>query len=155
MNETPDPAPADDSCATPQVVEGPSFPLALRVLATVMVALVALTMGQWALQGSWRGFGAGGLFFMGAVLLVVACGYVGILRSRTSFDGRHIRQSWLWPKEVAVEQITQVKLIHLPGLSWLICPRLVVRTGGLNVTTFQCGDRSVLAAWRLFVYGGP
>ncbi len=39
------------------------------------------------------------------------------------------RADWLWRKRVNIADITQVKLISVPGLSWLVVPRLVVRAG--------------------------
>jgi hypothetical protein len=135
-------------------VEGPSFPLAVKVLATVLVAALALQGWQVIGQQPWRQLGwPAGLFLLSA-LVVIASGYWGILTSRTSIDGRCIRQSWLWPKEVVLADITQVKLLHVPGLSWLMVPRLVVRSGSMNLTTFHAADPQVLAALRLLAYGG-
>ena len=36
-----------------------------------------------------------------------------------------------------MSDIRQVKLIHIPGLAWLISPRLVVRAGGLASIVFH------------------
>jgi hypothetical protein len=35
-----------------------------------------------------------------------------------------------------------------------VVPRLVVRSGSMNLTTFHAADERVLAAMRLLAYGG-
>lgn len=135
-------------------VEGPSFPLAVKVMATVLVAAVLLQGWQVSERQPWRHLGWPAGLFLLAALVVIVSGYWGILTSRTSIDGRCIRQSWLWPKEVALADITQLKLLEVSALSWLVVPRLVVRAGGMNLTTFHAADARVLAALRLLAYGG-
>ena len=92
-----------------------------------------------------------GLFLL-AVLVVIGTGYWGILTSRTRFDGQSIEQSWLWRKRVELAEITQVKLIRVPGMAWLIVPRLVVRTS-FGLTTFHAGDAAVLEQFRRLAHG--
>lgn len=138
----------------PAPVEGPSFPPTVKGLATVLV--VGLLVLGWQVVGRrpWDHVeGPAGLFLLAATA-VIASGYWGILTSRTRIDGRCIRQSWLWPKEVALADITQVKLLEVAALSWLVVPRLVVRSGNMNLTTFHTADPQVLAALRLLAYGG-
>lgn len=96
---------------------------------------------------------AGEWGFLVAVAAVVGSGYWGILTSRTSCDGQCIEQTWLWRKKVNIADITQVKLISVPGLSWLVVPRLVVRAG-YGLTTFHAGDPAVHARFRLLARGG-
>ncbi len=136
------------------VVEGPSFPPAVKALAT-MLMLTLLLWGAMALaepagpQPDAQGWG-----FLAAAAGVVVLGYWGIVSSRTRFDGRVISQSGLWRKQVWLVEVTQVKLICVPGLSWLIVPRLVVRTG-FGLTSFPAGDPAVLAQFRRLAYGDP
>lgn len=136
-------------------VAGPSFPPAVKALATaLMVALIVFGMlavvGQTAAQS--RTITAAELAFLLAVGAVIASGYWGIMTSRTSCDFESIEQTWLWRKKVRLDDITQVKLICLDSLSWLIVPRLVVRSG-YGLTTFHAGDPDVLARFRLLAYG--
>lgn len=135
-------------------VEGPSFPLTVKVLATVLVAVLALQGWRVIDQRPWQHVGWQAGLFLLAAGAVIASGYWGILTSRTSIDGRCIHQSWLWPKEVALADITQLKLLEVSALSWLVVPRLVVRSGSMNLTTFHAADAQVLAALRLLAYGG-
>jgi len=101
----------------------------------------------------WVHLGWGGRGFLLAALCVVFSGYYGILTSRTSFDGHTIEQTWLWSKRVTLPEITQVKLIQVRGLEWLIVPRLVVRRGSLGLMTFHAADPRVLAGFRGLAYG--
>ena len=135
-------------------VEGPSFPRTVKLLATVLVVALAGTLvasGPDVKNAMYKDLGSG-LFILSALGVVVA-GYVGILTSRTRFDGVLIEQSWLWRKQVAVRDITQVKLIHLRWLAWIIVPRLLVRTGSVGLTTFHAADPQVLEAFRRLAYG--
>lgn len=135
-------------------VEGPSFPLAVKVLATALVLGLGVLGWQSLALEPWQHLkGPAGWFLLAAVLVIVS-GYWGILTSRTRIDERCIRQTWLWPKEVALADITQVKLLHIPALAWLVAPRLVVRSGTLQLTTFHAADPRVLAALQLLAYGG-
>ena len=136
-------------------VSGPSFPVAVKGLATAWMVLLVL-FGAAALSGSsgpaMQALIARSWPWLAAGLLVAASGYWGILTSRTSIDGHQIEQRWVWRKRVGLDEITQVKLIRLPGLDWLIAPRLVVRTG-FGLATFHAADPAVLARFRLLAHG--
>ncbi len=139
--------------ASTLTVEGPSFSNSMKVLASL--AMAALAAGGWNLvaQGAWGQMDGSSQLVVGAAMLVIAAAYGGMLTGRTSIDGQHIRQTGLWAKQVRLADLTQVKLIAIPGLAWLIAPRLVVRDGGLLLTTFHVADKQVLAAVRRLAYG--
>ena len=134
-------------------VEGASFPLPVKTMASIMVGGLLLLAWKSIDLNAWRALDLGGKLFLMSATGVVLSGYWGILTSRTRFDGERIVQTWLWRKEVRVADITQLKLIHIPGLTWLLVPRLVVRSGGLGLTTFHLADKQVLAACRRLAYG--
>lgn len=133
--------------------EGPSFSPLMKTLASALVGGLLLAAAAAAFSGAtilpWHGGG----WFVGVVALVVVTGYWGILTSRTGIDGEYVWQTWLWRKQVRLAEVTQLKLIMVPGLSWLVAPRLVVRCGMLNITTFHTADAHVLAAFRRLAYG--
>jgi hypothetical protein len=146
-------SPGDVRGADGDCIEGTSFPLAVKVLASVLVGALLVAAAR-----ALRGEGAAdmppeGLWFLLAALVVVVATWVAMLRSRTSISGTHIRQRWLWRKEVRIADISRVKLIHVPGLAWLIAPRLVVRAGGPALYTFHCADERVLNAFRALAFG--
>lgn len=135
--------------------EGPSFPLTTRLLASAM--MLALLVWGWRAADEIAGakLDAGAIGFLLSVVLVLVSCYVGMLKSRTSISMTHIRQRWLWTKEVALADVHQAKLIHLPSLAWLIAPRLMVKVRGRGLYTFHIADPAVLALARRLGLGEP
>jgi hypothetical protein len=136
-----------------QAVEGPAFPWLIKGMASVL--MVALVLSGWAVlgkltQSSW--FTALNFFVASTMALIIYC-YYWILRSHTSIDANHIRQSWLWSKQVKINAITQAKFIYVPYLHWLIAPRLIVRIGGRGSYVFHAADARVQAAFARLSLG--
>lgn len=149
------PDPADPGAWALDAVSGPSFPLSVKTMATAMM-LVLLVSGSMTLLGPAQvpspALAAGEWLFLVAVTAVIGTGYWSIVTGRTSCDGQTIEQTWLWRKKVRLIDITQIKLISVPGLNWLVVPRLVVRTG-YGLTTFHAGDAAVYARFKLLAHG--
>ncbi|MEY2800891.1 MAG: hypothetical protein RL513_475, partial [Pseudomonadota bacterium] len=83
----------------------------------------------------------------------VAAGYHTIMTSRTGIDEERVYQTGLLAKEMPIRTITQVRLVHVPGLRWLIVPRLVAKAGGLRTLSFPTADLQVLQTFRELAYG--
>lgn len=131
------------------VVEGPAFGWSARGLA--LLALVALA---WQAHSAWLGFDTRPdrltwtLLGLGGLGLLYGLGHIWLTRTRV--DATHIRQRGWSHTEVEIARITQIKLIYIPSLSWLISPRLVVRSGGFRRCVFHAADRAVLQRfWQL------
>jgi len=125
-------------------LEGAAFTLTIKALSVLLVLGIAVYVVRlWPEQG-WLSLGWQSQGFMAATLVVVlAClGY--ICWSRVRIDDTHIEQTWVWRKRVAIAEISQLKLIYVPYLSWLIAPRLVVRLGVTGWYVFHAADRRVL-----------
>ncbi len=132
---------------------GPSFPWLVKLLATGLVAVVVFWGQQAArtLARSELGWGVyATVLVTGAV--VVFC-YAVVLFSRTEVCTSHIRQRGPWPTEVALADITQAKLIDLPGLRWLIAPRLMVRVKGWGAYTFYAAEPLVIERFKALGLG--
>jgi hypothetical protein len=70
--------------------------------------------------------------------------------TQTAVDDTHIWQMGWLHSQVEIARLTQVKLIYIPFLSWLIAPRLVVKAGGLRSWVFHAADPGVLQLfWQL------
>lgn len=125
--------------------EGPSFPRTTKLLASVM--MLALVVWGWRVADeiATASMGSGGYGFLLATMAVLLSGYWGMLRSRTAISATHISQRWLWTKRVALAEVSQAKLIHLPYFSWLIAPRLMLKVRGRGLYTFHIADPAVLA----------
>jgi hypothetical protein len=88
------------------------------------------------------------LLVLGALGLLYGLGHIWL--TRTQVDETHIRQFGWGRSEVEIARLTQVKLIYIPYLSWLIAPRLVVRSGGVRSWVFHAADPKVLQRfWQL------
>ncbi|MBL8287686.1 MAG: hypothetical protein JNL85_06870 [Rubrivivax sp.] len=138
-----------------RVIRGPSYPRTARLVATALMAALAAWLSRiWPAlaAASWQ---PEAVAFLVAVGAVVVAGYWAVLTSETSIDERVIRQTAPWRKEVALADITQVKLVRIAGLDALVVPRLVVRSRGLGFTTFTAGDARLVQAFRALAQAAP
>ena len=129
--------------------EGPAFPVLVKVMASLLMAALV----YWGLRTvqdlsavAWTG---GALAFLGAALVMIAVCYFWILRSRTTISETHIRQTWIWRKEVALADVAHIKMIFVPYVDWLIAPRVVVRVRGRGMVVFHASDRRLLQAFAV------
>lgn len=134
-------------------VEGASFPWMVKALATLLVAALVALAWRLADEAPLAQIDRSGRIFLLAVAIVILSGYWTILRSRTSVGDGVIRQRGFGTREVRFEDITQLRLLQAPRLSWIVVPRLVVRSRGWGLSTFQAGDPCVLAAFQRLASG--
>lgn len=128
-------------------VGGPSFSRFVKALATGLV----LALAWWAAQALPQLIAASlpasaWVFILGGLLAIGAC-WLGMLFGHTEIDATHVRQRWLWKKQVALADITQAKFIYIPSLQWLVAPRLVVRVRGGGVMVFHAAEPGVVRAF--------
>lgn len=129
-----------------QRYEGAAFPFLVKAIATLLM----ISLVYWGYQAARVVFSQGMsypilLLFIAAFVLTFVV-YYWILRSRTSINSNVIEQTWIWHKQVSIAKISQLKFIYIPYLSWLLAPRLVVRSG-VQVHVFHSADPRVLAAF--------
>jgi hypothetical protein len=136
-------------------LEGPAFPPLVKLLAGALMAAL-LIAGLRALEPLWaQRPGWPLLLVMAGLSGVVAVCFWWILVSRTTVTATHIRQTWWRDKEVAIAEITQTKLILVPGLTWLIAPRLVVRTRAPGSIVFHAAEPRLITAFARLSLGQP
>ena len=134
-------------------VEGPAFPMLIKIVATLFVAAIVYS-GMPALQEmQWSELTNTAAFVWGCAALVTGLVYFWMLKSRTSIRDGVIEQTWIWNKRIAIDQIRQAKFIYVPHLTWLIAPRLVVRSG-VSATVFYAAEPAVQKAFARWVSGG-
>lgn len=108
-------------------LRSPAYPRSLRILTVVLLADLLL-FGLWSLPAlqstSWS---ASSLLVWGLAALSVY--WVGgwVVYSKTELRGDTLHQTWIWDKHVTVQQASQLKLVHWPGLQAVMAPRLLVR----------------------------
>lgn len=138
------PLPLELDLATDQVVSGKAFSVAFRVLALLLVEGVA----WWAyvLWGNGK-LGASmtsSVLWLLAALVLMFITVFYVFRSVTSVSSSHLKQSWIWNKEMPIRDLAYVKLIRLRGFDWLIAPRLYARTHGGKFASFYASTPDVL-----------
>ena len=141
--------------STAFVVEGPAFPWLIKLLSSLLVAALVV-YGLRVLASDAAGPPPRSAWlFMGLLAgFAVYCQW-WILRSRTRVSATHIHQTWWIDKQVALADITQLKLVLIPGLTWLVAPRLIVRTRTPGSTVFHAADRQVIVAFARLRLGLP
>ena len=144
------------AAGTEPAVEGAAFtPLVKGTAAALMAGMAAYA---WRAGDSLRGAGGvptSALLFLGLLAAMAAFCFWWILISRTRVTATHLHQTWWNDKRVALSEVTQTKLILIPGLTWLIAPRLVVRTRSTGSVVFHAAERPVIAAFARISLGMP
>ena len=133
--------------------EGPAFPLLIKIVATLFVAAILLSGLPAIQQMELSEFTDTAALVWGCAALVTGLIYFWMLKSRTSIRDGVIEQTWIWNKRIAIVQIRQAKFIYVPHLTWLIAPRLVVRSG-IGATVFYAAEPAVQKAFARLVSGG-
>jgi len=142
----------DPTAALPLEAEGPAFTVLIKLLASVLVGALIFWGARASRVLAWQEFSLqAGLVWLAALAIVLVV-YYWILKSRTSIKQGVIEQTWVWKKQVRVADIRQAKFIYLPYLSWLIAPRLIVRTGPI-MTVFYTGHPDVQRAFSALMLG--
>ena len=138
------PAPLEIGLQPDQIISGKAFSVAFRVLALLLVEGIA-----WWAYLLWRGGKLGSTVTSSQLWLLAALALMFItvfyvFRSVTSITNAHLKQSWIWNKEMAIQELAYAKLIRLRGFDWLIAPRLYARTHGGKFASFYASTPEVL-----------
>jgi len=84
------------------------------------------------------------IVLLGLLFACLSWGLVYILIAKTCVDDQYISESGLASKQVKISEIGKCKVIDIPGLRWLIIPRVVVQVSGFGSYTFRASDHEVL-----------
>ena len=71
-----------------------------------------------------------------------------ILRGKTYLTAEALEQSWVWRKRVLLPELAYARLIRIPGLEWLIAPRLYTKTFSNKLAVFYVTGPAMLAEMR-------
>ncbi len=129
-----------------------AFSLSFRALAVAIVLGCAywvfmlwstgkLTAGSGAAAGS-------GLSWSLAALALMAYTLWCILTSVTTLTNSTLEQTFVWNKKLDLRELAYVKLIRVPGLDWLIAPRLYCRTLLGKFAVFYTSDVKMVAEFE-------
>jgi len=140
MSHEPDTPPLPYPYAGPQpALSGSAFGPLFKALAwTMSLGLGAWT---WRLGIDWRTSHGAWVAVAWAMLVCIAW---FIQNSRTRIDAQGIEQSWMWRRQVALRELALLKVMRVPGLEFLIAPRIYVRTLSGRFHFFYCHDQRLL-----------
>ena len=92
-------------------------------------------------------FGSGLVWAISALALMVYTLWC-ILTSVTTLTSTQLQQTFVWNKQLELRELAYVKLIRVPGLDWLIAPRLYCRTLLGKFAVFYTADTLMLAEFE-------
>ncbi len=119
---------------------GPAFSTPFKLLAGLIVWGTAGWFAQLWLAGQMPGDTVSIRSWFIAGLAIMVWTWWVIVRSVTRIDGATLRQSWVWGK-----------MIRVPGLDWLIAPRLYVRTLMGKFGVFYAADPAMIREFERLV----
>lgn len=152
--------PSSDSLVTP------AFSLVFRVLALTIV--LGCTYGVWSLWAAGHLtvqtspvaasvasatvaknslYGSGLIWALSALALLIYTLWC-ILTSVTTLTKTTIEQTFVWNKKLELRELAYVKLIRVPGLDWLIAPRLYCRTLLGKFAVFYTADAHMIGEFE-------
>lgn len=129
---------------TDQVISGKAFSITFRVLSLLLVEGIAWwAYVLWVNDKLGTSVTSSSLWLLAALALMIITVFY-VFRSITSISTQHLKQSWIWDKEMLVADLAYAKLIRLRGFEWLIAPRLYARTHGGKFASFYGSTPDVL-----------
>lgn len=135
-------------------VEGPSYPLPQRLLTVALTVAVLVGLVRGVVLGTWPVLPPALWWLLAAMHGVMLVGGAAVVAGRTRIDARTIRCGWPWQRVVQRGDIVQARLVSVPGLGWLVVPRLMLRTRTEGVVKVPAGNEALLEAFRAFT-GAP
>ncbi|HSV44275.1 MAG TPA: hypothetical protein VLJ58_00675 [Ramlibacter sp.] len=130
---------------------GPAFSNAFKLVAGLIVWGSAGWFVQLWLDGKMPGGTVSIRTWFIAGLAMMIWTWWCIVRSVTRIDGTWLRQSWVWEKKMELRELAYGKLIRVPGLDWLIAPRLYVRTLLGKFAVFYAADPAMIREFERLV----
>ena len=126
------------------IARGPAYTTAGKLVATALMVGLCL-MGWQAMSPQWRvHIDVKDALVVAMVLGLFVWTWLFIVLCQVELTATGIRQGWGYWKRAQMSQVTQVKYVQIPGLSWLFAPRLIVRSvGGVMPLVFQLADPTV------------
>ena len=132
-------------------MQGPAFSVPFKVVATVLVFATAAWFLQLWLAGKVSGGAVSILTWFLAAMAMMFYTWWCIVRSVTRLDAVQLHQTWVWDKKMELRELAYGKLIRVPGLDWLIAPRLYVRSLTGKFAVFYAADPAMVAEFERLV----
>jgi hypothetical protein len=137
----------------------PAFSVVFRALALVIVLGCTYGVGSLWFAGHLTAptspagaatksvYGSGLIWALSALALLLYTLWC-ILTSVTTLTHSTIEQTFVWNKKLELRELAYVKLIRVPGLDWLIAPRLYCRTLLGKFAVFYTADAHMIGEFE-------
>jgi hypothetical protein len=102
----------------------PAFSRPFKIMAVALLSGLAF----WAYQLHGAQMVGTDYLWLWAAWSIMAYTVGHLLMGKTKLTAQSLEQTWIWHKKVELRDLAYVKLIRVPGLDWLIAPRVYVRT---------------------------
>ncbi len=108
--------------------EGAAFSPAFKLIAVLITAAIAYWAWQALPNLTWRALPVQAQLVWGGCAVLVLYTLYHVMVSRTVVSPTEIRQNFVFNRRVHLGEVSFAKFIYIPYLTWLIAPRLFVRT---------------------------
>jgi len=102
----------------------PAFSVPFKALAMALLT----GLGFWAYQLHGAQMLRNDHLWLWAAWGIMAYTVGHVWTGKTTLTAHGLEQTWIWDKKVELRDLAYAKLIRVPGLDWLVAPRLYVRT---------------------------
>jgi len=102
----------------------PAFSRPFKIMAVALLSGLAF----WAYQLHGAQMVTTDYLWLWAAWGIMAYTVGHLLMGKTTLTSNGLEQTWIWNKKVELRDLAYAKLIRVPGLDWLVAPRLYVRT---------------------------
>ncbi len=122
------------------------------LLATALVATACIWLARAWMAGTFASAGRGQLLaWFGCAVALMLYTWWHIVTGRTTLTADGLHQTWVWDKRMDLRELAYGKLIRVPGLDWLIAPRLYVRTLMGKFAVFYACDAAMIEDFKRLV----
>lgn len=129
----------------------PAYTLAFKVLSCSLVTLAGVWLAALWIKGALGSGGSSGLAWFITALALMLYTTWHILNSTTRLNETALYQSWVWDKKMELRELAYCKMVRLPGLDWLIAPRLYARTLVGKFSVFYAADPRMISEFERLV----
>jgi hypothetical protein len=112
-----------------------------------MLAWIALSLANTPLLGVVATYGLGVKLGLLAVAFVLVTSYWYFMTGKTTLSAQGVRQDWIWRKSIDWSEVKSARFLGLPGLAWLVPPRLMLRGDSGMYVVFNGGSRTLHRAF--------
>jgi hypothetical protein len=116
--------------------EGAAFSAAFKCISVLILAAIAYWGWQALPVLGWLSLPKQVQWMLGGCVALVVYTLYHVMVSRTTVSPTEIQQNFVFNRRVHLGEVSFAKFIYIPYLTWLIAPRLFVRTASNKFAAF-------------------